>query len=69
MSSYGPRKELEALMEEWLELSLHQKVPTALLILSRAYRLLPHQVYLPYVDFNACIINTSDCYHRTPTSC
>lgn len=43
MSSYGPRKELEALMEEWLDLSLNQKVPTALLILSRAYRMLPHQ--------------------------
>ena len=44
MSSYGPRRQLEALLDEWLDLSLNLKVPTAMLILSRVYRLLPHQV-------------------------
>jgi len=43
MSSMGTRATLEALMEEWLDLSLNLKVPTALLILSRAFRLMPHQ--------------------------
>jgi len=43
MSSMGSRATLEALMEEWLDLSLNLKVPTALLILSLAFRLMPHQ--------------------------
>jgi len=43
MSSIGTRATLEALMEEWLDLSLNLKVPTGLLILSRAFRLMPHQ--------------------------
>jgi len=30
-------------MEEWLELSLKMKVPTTMLILSRAFRLMPYQ--------------------------
>lgn len=43
MNSMGSRKTLEALMEEWLELSLKMKVPIAMLILSRAFRLMSEQ--------------------------
>jgi len=40
MDSMGTRKTLEALMEEWLDLSLNHKVSIAMLILSRAFRLM-----------------------------
>jgi len=43
MHSMGSRKVLESLMEEWLDLSLNQKVPIAMLILSRAFRLVSDQ--------------------------
>jgi len=39
MNSRGTREELIPLMEEWLELSLKQRVPTSLLVLSRAFRI------------------------------
>jgi len=39
MNSMGTREELVPLMEEWLELSLKQRVPTSLLVLSRAFRI------------------------------
>jgi len=49
MDSVGTRKTLESLMEEWLELSLTHRVPVAMLILSRAFRLMSSS-YQPSSD-------------------